>query len=389
MTMLTRALQRELVDFIGKLQQESIDIAQVSKAAFCNARKKLKPIAFVKLNQSILDIYYGEADNPPRQLWKGIFRLLATDGSTAEVPNSQEVQQKWGVFKHRDDGKAICMSRLSQVYDVFNHLTISSRIDSFNVSESALFWDQLKATPAREGDLYLLDRYYASFLLIFYLQARGANFCFRMKKDWWKVVEKFYNSDQQSQIISLELPRKDHKMAGELGIKLRRIPCRLVKVPLDSGEIEILLTSLTDEVSYTIEDLKELYGLRWGIETHYCELKQKAELENFSGKSIKAIEQDYYAKMFILTYTAVLVQPVNRLLEEAPKIKYTHKVNFIEALARMKNAVIDLFIFNRIPLTLKKLYDWFAAFTEPIRKNRKFKRPKLPKNKKHRNYVSA
>lgn len=389
MSMLTRALQRELVDFIGKLQQESVDIAQVSKAAFCKARKKLKPIAFVKLSQSILDIYYGEADNPQRQLWKGVFRLLATDGSTAEVPNSEEVQQKWGVFKYRDDGKAVCMSRLSQVFDVLNHLTISSRIDSFNISESALFWGQLKTTPAKEGDLYLLDRYYASFLLIFYLQARGANFCFRMKKDWWKVVEKFYNSGQQSQIVALELPRKDRKMAGELGIKSRQVTCRLVKVPLDSGETEILLTSLTDETAYTIEDMKELYGLRWGIETHYCALKQKAELENFSGKSIKAIEQDYYAKMFILTYTAVLVQPVNQLLEQAPKKKHVHKVNFIEAMARMKKAIVDIFIFKRISQTLEKLFDWFAAFTEPVRKNRKFKRPKLPKNKKHRNYVSA
>jgi hypothetical protein len=252
MSMLTRALHRELVDFIGKLQQESMDIAQVSKAAFCKARKKLK-----------------------------------------------------------------------------------------------------------------------------------------LKKDWWKVVERFYNSELDSQIVTLELPKKDHKVAGELGIQERKITCRLVKVALDSGETEILLTSLTDEATYSIADLKELYGLRWGIETHYCALKQKAELENFSGKSIKAIQQDYYAKIFILTYTAVLVQPVNRLLEQAPKKTHTHKVNFIEALARMKNAVIDLFIFKRIPQTLRKLYDWFAAFTEPIRKNRKFKRPKLPKTKRHRTYLSA
>jgi hypothetical protein len=381
--MLRRSLQRELVDFLDKFQHGSLDISKVSKAAFCKARKKLKPLAFIKLNKILLDTFY-DSSNPSVNLWKG-YRLVASDGSTAEVPNSAEVQRKWGVFKERSDGKKICMARLEQTYDVLNHMSLVSSIDSFNVSESTLFWQHLEQIRStQETDLHLLDRYYASHLLIFCLHHRGDQFCFRMKKDWWKIVRNFYNSEENDRVVTLTLPAKEHAKAAELGIKEHQITCRLVKIPLDSGENEVLLTSLTEE-SVSIADLKELYGLRWGVETSFASLKHKAELENFSGKSIQSIQQDYFAKLFILNYTALLIRPVDRLLESEPKIKHTHKVNLNEALARMKYAVIDLFSFGNIKDKLNQLFKAFYAFTEPIRKNRKFHRHKLPKNKYHRN----
>jgi hypothetical protein len=384
MTLLRRAIQRELVDFLEKLQDREVNIAQVSKAAFCKARKKLRPEAFIKLNEILTDTFY-DSSNHEVLLWKD-YRLLASDGSTAEVPNSPEIQNEWGVFQERSDGKKICMARLEHTYDVLNHLSIVSSIDRFSVSESVLFWQHLEQLkPTIEKNLHVLDRYYASHLLMFHLDNRGDEFCFRMKKNWWKVVEHFYDSDDQDCTITLNLPKKDYEAAEKLGIKEKQIQVRLVKILLDSGEIEILLTSLIDP-SISLADLKELYGLRWGVETSFCALKHKAEVENFSGKSIKVVKQDYFAKLFILNYTALLIRPIDRLLQKQPKVKHTHKVNFNEALARMKYAVVDLFLFQKIPETLQKLFKAFYTFTEPIRKNRKFKRHKLPKRKYHRTY---
>lgn len=384
MTLLRRAIQRELVDFVDKLNQSGVDINSVSKAAFCKARKKLRPEAFIKLNEILLTTFYDKS-NRDVKLWKE-YRLLASDGSSAEVPNSGQIQQQWGVFKERTDGKKICMARIEQTYDVLNHMAVVSSIDSFNVSEATLFWQHLEQLkPIQEKDLHVLDRYYASHLLMFYLNHRKDQFCFRMKKDWWKVVERFYNSEDNDQIITISLPNKDIEKARKLGIEARQIKCRLVKILLDSGETEILLTSLTDQ-SVSMEDLKELYGLRWAVETSFGSVKHKVELENFSGKSIRVVKQDYFAKVFMLNYAALLIRPVNKILENSPKEKYTHKVNLNEALARMKYAVVELFLFDKIKMTLDKLYKAFYAFTEPIRHNRKFKRHKLPKRKYHRNY---
>lgn len=384
MTLLRRALQRELVDFIDKLQSGEVDFTKVSKAAFCKARKHLKPITFVKLSEIIINKFYASS-NDAVLLWKD-YRLIAHDGSTAEVPNDPKVIAKWGVFKTRSDGKKICMARLEQSFDVLNHLCLSASIDSFSVSETELLRRNLAdIKPIEEQDLHILDRYYASYQLIFELAHRGDAFCFRMKKDWWKIVERFYNSENSDEIITLSLPTKHHQWAEKQGIVNHSISVRLVKVELDSGEIEVLLTSLTDQQLVSIGDLKELYGLRWGVETSFDALKHKTEFENFSGKSIQVIQQDYYAKIFILNYAAILIQPVDELLAEKPKVKYTHQVNRNEALARLKHGVIDLFFFGKITETISKLIKAFEAFTEPIRPNRKFNRPNLPKRKYHRN----
>lgn len=50
---------------------------------------------------------------------------------------------------------------------------------------------------------------------------------------------------------------------------------RLIRVDLPSGEIEILMTSLLDSQIYPAKIFKELYFLRWKIETFYDELKNK------------------------------------------------------------------------------------------------------------------
>lgn len=47
---------------------------------------------------------------------------------------------------------------------------------------------------------------------------------------------------------------------------------RLVKVELESGGVEVLGTSLLDSKQYPRSELKQFYGLRWGVEI-YCSRK--------------------------------------------------------------------------------------------------------------------
>ncbi|MEM8566762.1 MAG: hypothetical protein AAGF85_09900 [Bacteroidota bacterium] len=43
------------------------------------------------------------------------------------------------------------------------------------------------------------------------------------------------------------------------------IKVRIVKVVLDTGETELLITSLLDQAEDTTGDIKGLYHLRWGV----------------------------------------------------------------------------------------------------------------------------
>lgn len=68
----------------------------------------------------------------------------------------------------------------------------------------------------------------------------------------------------------------------------------MIQFDLSSGEREILLTSLTNYNPISGEDLSSVYLGKWGsIEEGYKFQKVTMQLENFSGKTIESIKQEY------------------------------------------------------------------------------------------------
>jgi len=382
MTNLQKGIQREISLFKDAIELDGGSIPEVSKAAFCNARKKLKPGAFIELSDIVTREFYASGE---ALTWHG-YHILGVDGSTVMLPNSDEIKGRYGVFAYRGDGKAICMARTLMVYDTLNHITLHGSIGTMQESETSMLWDCLPNLTLRKNDLLVFDRYYPSNLLFFYLNKLKVQFCFRMTRGR-EIVDKFLTSGKSSDTIKLTLPLDKRGNAAELGITQIRIKVRLVRIELDNGEIEVLLTSLLNEEEISIAYLKELYGLRWPIEDAYKTFKHKVCIGNFSGKSLKAVLQDFYVKIFIMNLTAVGVRPINEALKkEAVKIKYTHQVNFIEAIATMKRSVVSFFLTERIANGIRRLYNRMSRITEPIRPGRKFKRNHQPPRRHYMPY---
>ena len=382
MTNLSKSIQRELSLFKDAIQLDGGSIPEVHKSAFCKARKKLKHTAFIELSEAICNEFY-KSDEVVR--WKN-HRIFGVDGSTHEVPNSQELKDKYGIVAKRLDGKEICLARSLLVYDALNHITLYGEMARYRQSEMGMLWNGLSELRLNKKDILVFDRYYASHLLIFHLHKRGVQFCFRMTDKWYEV-QRFLRSGLESDDLIINLPTRDRQRADELGIKEQRFKCRLVKIQLDSGETEVLLTSLVNERLFTVADLKELYGLRWFVEEAFKTFKHKVCLENFSGKSDKAVLQDFYVKIFIMNLTAVAVRPINEALKKpSVKVKYTYQVNFTEALATMKRGVVSFFLTNSIAKGIQRLNERLQKVTSPIRSGRKFKRREPEKRRFHTNY---
>ena len=53
---------------------------------------------------------------------------------------------------------------------------------------------------------------------------------------------------------------------------------RLIRVELESGEVEVLITSLLDTKDYPYRAFAKLYALRWGIEENYKREKQRLDV---------------------------------------------------------------------------------------------------------------
>lgn len=151
----------------------------------------------------------------------------------------------------------------------------------------------------------------------------------------------------------------------------------MLRIELDSGETEILVTSLTDMKKYPYELFSELYHLRWPIEEDYKTLKYRLQVENFSGKSVHSVYQDFHAKLFSKNLAAAVAATTkDETLKKSELLKFVHQINFAQALSKMKNTIVLLF--NRsqekVGPLVKKLRTIFIKTTEAIRPNRKFPR---------------
>jgi len=374
MTNLQKSIQREISLFVDAIELDGGSIPEVSKSAFCKARRKLMPTVFKALSNEVVNEFYkiGEAE-----LWHG-YRIIGVDGSRIVMPNTKAMSSRFGAVVSSEgnkDNNATCMAQALTMYDTLNNITLYGSLENIAESETSLVYKALADISLNKNDILVFDRYFASYLLFFHLQKLGVQFCFRMKSGWWNIVKDFNDSGKESQVLVLEMRSRDRKEAVALGITETSIKCRLTRVELDGGEIEILLTSLTDEQKISVADTKELYGKRWPIEDSYKTFKNKVCIENFSGKTENAVMQDFYVKIFIMNLTAVAIRPINiALSKKSVKIKHIHQVNLIEALATMKKGVVSFFVTGKISKGIKRFFARVSKITEPIRKGRKFKR---------------
>ena len=375
---LNRAIQRELDNFFQKLSSAEFSIREATKGAFSQARAKLNAWAFIRLNEVAVETFYSTVNY---FTWKGM-RLLAVDGTRLMLPNHPSVKAEFGECSFGPKADSVrSMGLGSMLYDVLNQITIDAQLAPFKKSSEKVLLES-HMSKLEQNDLILLDRGYPSILLFFQLMARGVNFCVRMKGSWWTVVKEFRKSDKKETIVSFTLPEKDRsKMKAYPGWADKQIKCRLIKVELDTGETEILCTSLTDMKTYPREEFKELYHYRWNEEEVYKLLKSRIELEDFSGKTAKAVRQDFHAKIFLLTLSAAYAHPIEERVRKEYKAdenrKYDQKINRTNSIAMTKDILVSLFLKKQFARAME-------AFDDIVYKTREVIRPDRKNERKHR-----
>jgi hypothetical protein len=380
------SIQRELDRFVKAISDDDFNIRAVTKSAFTQARAKLNPLAFKRLNEITVKAFYSEASILG---WAGM-RTLAIDGSKLMLPNHPSIKETFGETSYgpKADSKR-SMALASMLYDVHNLVVLDAQIDRYDASERDLMRAHLDFVD--KGDLLLLDRGYGCFWLLFLLKAKGIEFCIRMKDDWWKEVHTFSESNQTDKIVYFELPKKDQDKLSEYPeIINQKIACRLVKVILDNGEIEILCTSLMDTKKVETEDFKELYHYRWNEEEAFKLLKSRIELEDFSGKTARAVQQDFYAKIFLMTLCSAYAHPIEEKVRQEFIVdddhKHPQKINRTNALANLMDLLVPIYIKKKIRKALKVFDDIVFRTREMVRKGRSFERKKRPRKNYSMNY---
>jgi hypothetical protein len=371
--LLKSSLEVELNNFFKHINGSDIACPEVSDSAFCQARKKLKYEAFIELNQEQVTFFYH---NFPVRTWND-FRLLSIDGSTLRLIHTVDIAKH---FSEKELSKDECpLARVSQLFDVRNKITIDAAISPYSVGERELAEQHISFL--KPNDLVLLDRGYPAYWFFQSIRSKNAHFCMRMNLDHWNEVNDFYQSGKKESVITLNTCSHSLNICREKQLSIEPMLVRLIRVVLENGNVEILATSLMDSDRFPYECFAALYHERWGVEECYKIIKHRLQMENFTGKSVDSIYQDFYARIFTLNLTAIMVHPVqDDINKKSVHKKHDYQVNFTKALSNMKDSLVLLFVKSGLEKMIEKLFHLFGKKPEAKRSNRK-----NPRNRKTRN----
>jgi hypothetical protein len=228
-----------------------------------------------------------------------------------------------GQHKHKFEGER-AYGLASVMYDVLNHIAIDAVLGKAKAYEIDLATHHLQ--KARAGDLFIGDRNYPSFRMLTENHQAGIESLIRCSKSSFMTARKMLNGEgEDSQIVLLQVHPSKRKEIRRLKLP-ESLKVRFVRVLLDTGEVEVLVTTLLDEEAYPTIDFKELYWLRWGIETFYGVLKNRLNLENFSGLTAESVRQDFHASVFLTGVETLLTEDANEALSQK-EVKNPQKVN--------------------------------------------------------------
>ena len=368
---LKKSLTLELEQFVKKLNKEVIEY---SKQAYSKARQNLSPKAFRKLNETIKEELYKEEDI---KKYKG-YRVLAIDGSTVELPNTKELKEIYGIYEEKAPYPA---GRIHVMYDVYNEIVIDGKLSAYKESEQENAIKLIKENITKGAkEIILFDRGYPSVQLIKQLNELKVKYLFRVSRSFLKEVNEFTRGKETDETLEIDITKRRIATSRISNItEAIKFNLRCVKVEIESGD-EILITNLTEEEA-KLEELCELYNSRWGIELNYNVMKNILEIENWTGETKIAIEQDFYATIVLVNIGTTLIREAQKEYEEKKKKKkqkYEYKINKNLAIGLLKLDLVEIFIEEDEKRSNKlwdKLIKRISKQVIPIRSGRKYERP--------------
>lgn len=335
-----KSLNKELIEIFGYGK----DTATVS--AFVQQRSKIKGTAFEDLFHSFTE------QNEKIKLFNG-YRLLAFDGSAVNTPSNPE--DKASCFKVKNCA-AYNLYYLNALYDLLSNTYVDALIQNkLDYGEDRALIDMAKRSNRTQKTIFIADRGLESFNIMANIQELGHYFIIRFKDINSNGIAKGLQlqnyGDTFDANINLNLTRKNTNEAKKLcmdnpdfkyihsSTKFDFLPekskkseplvffnlsFRLVRFEISEGNYELLATNL-DSDEFSVDALKQLYALRWGIETSFRHLKYTLALNNFHSVKSENIIQEIFAKLTMYNFTQMIT---SHIVISKAKRKYIYKINF-------------------------------------------------------------
>lgn len=365
------SIKKELLDYF------EFDEATPTTSAFIQQRSKIKSDAFA----AIFHKFTGALTK--NKLYKG-YQLLACDGS-----NLNTASNPLDTTYHFDPiagNRTFNMTHINALYDLLNRNYIDATVESgYDIDERDALKTMIQRYQSDTPHIVICDRGYTSYDLIAFSKEHNMNFVYRSKESnvisLLKGMGLEYKTDFDYEIdITLtyrqtkeimenpslykSINKKNFSYFNEDGFY--QINFRVVRISIGDGLYEYIITNLCSE-EFDAKTLKELYHIRWGIETSFRELKYSIGLVNLHTKKAEHIEQEIFAKLTLYNFCSLITMHV---VIEQKECKHAYQLNIATAIF-----ICKFFLRFRgdleSPPTIVKLIQKQLL---PVRKDRNYKR---------------
>ena len=371
------SLPKEMLKF------SDINHTELTASAFVQQRSKILPSAFKIL------FYNFNEHCKDKKLYKG-YKILAVDGSEIDCYRNPESPNH---MKTKQSEKGFNKVHMNVLYDVLNKTYVDVHLQPRpNADEQGALVKMLKSYKFAKKTIIISDRGYEGYNALMHLcRTKNVDFMCRARQGagayrcmaqlpmteldidvTFEVTTTQTNEDKKNNRIFLQTGSKKGKK-NSLKTSITRwdfeSPCRfrfrVVRFMLDTGEYETIITSLSRK-EFPASEIKQLYHLRWGIETSFRELKYYVGLINLHSRKDEYIEQEIYAALTMYNYCSRIASaiPINK----TKKVKYDYVINYSMAISICKH------YFRRQKANINEIIRKIIKYTVPIRPGRQDER---------------
>lgn len=371
------SLQMELLKHSGY----AMDTA--TSSAFIQQRDKLLPSALEYMLHQFIALF------PNMRRYKG-YRLLVADGSAVLTPtNAKDV----GNFvQNRPSEKGYNVFHLNALYDLCNRVYTDALLQNrCEMDENGALAAMVDRSCITGDVIVIADRGYESYNNLAHIQRKGWNYLIRIKDIGSSGILSGIDAPQTPKFdISIQRTLTK-KIKSQLDVfrftirkkcDLRDLPqdkfypmtLRIVRFKISGDAYETVVTNL-DKNLFPPDELRNLYNLRWGIETSFRELKYAVGLSAFHSKKMAHITQEVFARLIMYNFSEQIVSHVTIQQKTG---RYTYHINFTAAVRICRH-----FFRSRDDLHPPDVEVLIAKYVMPFRPGRRF-----PRNVRCRQAVS-
>ena len=292
-------------------------------------------------------------------------------------------------WERNQHGSIVNKLHLNAFYDVLNRIytdvLVQTAADYNEFRACATMIDRSKL----ENVILVADRGYENYNIFAHAIEKGWKFAIRVKDKNSNGIASGLNlppNDEFDIDITQIFSRKNTKTTKNAGYKWMpvnqvfdylprksdktyELSFRIIRFPIGSNSYEIIITNL-DRNIFDVKKIKEIYHLRWGIETSFRELKYAIGLTGFHARKPDFIKQEIYARLLLYNYCELITTHVIKQMKNNDKTK---QVNFTIAIYICRE-----YLRNKRNLSPPDVINLIEKHVLPVRPGRKDPRKVKP-----------